>query len=335
MAPRFWFACAAALSLLLSTGSLFAGGVSVAAATAEQQEKAQASFAEGTKAKDDGNHELALAKFRASFDIVASPNTRLLIAHELAALLRFVEAYDELRATAADAFAASAHDEKYKKTAELAGKKLRQVRAKIGLVRVSASGLPDGAKLTINGRAIASSRASDPIPVAVGSVTVVLGDQTKTVVVAAGAEQSVSFLPPDKPKPMVEPPPPIQQEPPADAGVSNGVFIAGGVGAAGLFAFGVFGGLTLSAFGDLEKTCPGGACPPEKQGRIDDGRVYQTAANVSLAIGLVGVAAASTMVIMELGSSKPSSSKPGQPAPSTAWELGIGLGGLSIRGTLR
>src|SRR5258708_31077752 len=80
-----------------------AAGVDPGVATPVQREQAQAQFQRGKKLYDAGNYEEALSEFRASLDIVASPNTRLYSARCLRELNRIVEAYAEFGRTAVEA----------------------------------------------------------------------------------------------------------------------------------------------------------------------------------------------------------------------------------------
>ena len=110
---------------------------------------------------------------------------------------------------------------------------------------------------------------------------------------------------------------------------------AGGVGAAGLITFGIFGGMTLSTYGDLDDTCPDGNCPVGSQEDIDAGQTYQTVANVGLVIGLVGAAASATLFLLPMltgsdeGASEEEMAAARRHPPLT---IGVGPGALTIGG---
>jgi hypothetical protein len=64
-----------------------------------------------------------------------------------------------------------------------------------------------------------------------------------------------------------------------------------GLGAAGLVAGSVTGGLALAKSAELETACPGGVCPAERAGEIDDMGALGDAATASFVVGGIGLAA--------------------------------------------
>jgi hypothetical protein len=46
----------------------------------------------------------------------------------------------------------------------------------------------------------------------------------------------------------------------------------------------------------------GGPCPPELAGSVDEGRTYQTIANVGIGLAVVGIAAAAVFLVVGLTS---------------------------------
>ena len=62
------------------------------------------------------------------------------------------------------------------------------------------------------------------------------------------------------------------------------------MGAAGLVAGGVFGGLALSAKSDLETECPNRMCPPGSYSKDDDALLLGNLATAGFAVGAVGAA---------------------------------------------
>jgi hypothetical protein len=106
-------------------------------------------------------------------------------------------------------------------------------------------------------------------------------------------------------------------------------YVAGGVGAAGLITFAIFGAMEKSAYSSLQSACPNNVCPPSKSGDISSGKTDQVVANVALGVGLVGVAAGATLFVMSLGgSSSPSASQ----AASTS--LVVSPTFIGLRGSL-
>lgn len=75
-------------------------------------------------------------------------------------------------------------------------------------------------------------------------------------------------------------------------------WVTAGIGTAGVLGFATFGYLNKKAYSDLEHDCRAGNCSENVSDRVDTGQRYQTLANVSLSIGLVGAAAATTLFII-------------------------------------
>lgn len=279
-----------------------AAGAPVATATDEQKEAAQRAFTDALAKAKAGQHEEALAGFRASHEIVASPNSRLMVARELAALSRFGEAYREAVVAARLAEEAAAADPKYTDAVKGAQEDLAEFKAKVGFVKLDLRGIGDS-EVVIAGRTITREEKAELIAVDPGEVVVVSrsprGQITRKVNVAAGAEASVSFV--DEP---VAPPVKPEEKPEKsmhpfdmDDGQRITATVVGGVGVVGMVLFGVFGGLHLTKYNDLEDQCPDGACPASLQEEADTGRTFQTAANVSLVVGAVGLVAGAALLI--------------------------------------
>jgi hypothetical protein len=73
--------------------------------------------------------------------------------------------------------------------------------------------------------------------------------------------------------------------------------VTGGVGAASLALFGVFGGLALAKKSELDDACPNRHCPSAELGdAADDGETFRTLSNVFLVVGVVGVVAGGGLV---------------------------------------
>jgi hypothetical protein len=98
------------------------------------------------------------------------------------------------------------------------------------------------------------------------------------------------------------PPPPAPAEDDADAGRRNlrvVAFVAAGVGVAGLATFAIEGSAANSTYHDLQNSCHG-PCPPSKADDISSGKKQQTIANIGLAVGIVGAAAATTLFVLSM-----------------------------------
>ena len=272
------------------------GGVSVHEATEEQKALAQARFLEARRAFDERRFIDAIAGFRSSYSVVASPNTHLMIAHAMREMGRYAEAYETLQAVAEEAEKAAAIDAKYNETASLARDEQAAMRAKICLLTVRIEAPQPSATLTISGRAIPESRWSEPIAVDPGNVTVIYKTGGDTIVqevaTTAGGEATTTIA-----KPVADAP---EKPPTPDDGyrwqwTGTQRYIAyavSGLGAGALIGSAVTGGLALGKYGELEDACGDAPCP-ERQSDIDAGRTLMTVTNglligggVLLAVGV-------------------------------------------------
>ena len=67
-----------------------------------------------------------------------------------------------------------------------------------------------------------------------------------------------------------------------------------------MLKFAIFGGMASSTYSDLSDSCPGKVCTADRESDADSGRTYQTVANVTLVIGLVGLAAGAGLIVWDL-----------------------------------
>jgi hypothetical protein len=83
------------------------------------------------------------------------------------------------------------------------------------------------------------------------------------------------------------------------AGLRTAGYVAGGVGIVGLALFFIAGLSAKSAYDRLDEACGGSPCAGDShQSDIDAGRMWQTAANIGLATGLVGVGTGVTLIVL-------------------------------------
>ena len=151
-----------------------AAGVDPASATAVQREQAQQHFLKGKDRYDRNDMNAALDEFRASLEIVASPNARLYVARTLREMGRLVEAYVELGRTAADAKEHEREDGRYGKAATAALAERDAIAPQIGFVQLTVKNASDTTTVTVGGNAIVRAGCNDPIPVKPGNVDIVV-----------------------------------------------------------------------------------------------------------------------------------------------------------------
>lgn len=91
------------------------------------------------------------------------------------------------------------------------------------------------------------------------------------------------------------------------SGMKIAGFVALGVGAAGLIAGGITGGLALSEHGYLEDNCASnGDCPESRRENLDNFHTLSTISTVGFIVGGIGVAGGITLLILAPSSKKQS-----------------------------
>jgi hypothetical protein len=321
-------AVAVSLAVAVLPAPALADGVLPAAATPVQREQAQARFMRGKELLAKKQYEQALTEFRASHEIVTSPNTRLEIARCLRAMGRPVAAYAELGRAAVEAKELVSQDNRYQRAYDSATAERAEMEPQLGFVTLTIQNPAEETTVSVGAEEIRRAAWGEPAPVVAGATDVVVSTPghapvKRTVTVAAGQRQSLvidalSGEPTGAPAPPEQPPPPE----PSASPLRTWAYVAGGVGAAGLVTFAVAGLMAKSTYDDLNGACHGGPCPAAKSGEISSGETQQTIANVGLVIGVAGVGAGATLFVLSLQKG---------PAPSNAAVV-VGPAWAGVRG---
>jgi hypothetical protein len=308
-------------------------GVLPAMATPVQREQAQSRFLRAKELMAKKQYDQALLEFRASHDIVGSPNTRLEISRCLRAMGRLVGAYAELGRTAIEAKELVAQDNRYQRAYDAATAERADIQPQLGFVSLTIQNPSDGTTVSVGGEELRRAAWSEPAPAVAGSAEVVV--QTpghlpikRSVSLAAGQRMSLTVDAQSGPlegaaSVPAEPPPEPPRPPAQPVPLRTWAYVAGGIGAAGLVTFGVAAIMAKSTYDDLGSACNGGPCPPSKADEISSGKTQQTIANVGLVVGIVGVAAGATLFVLSMPK--------GAPAPNAA--LVMSPGWMGIRGS--
>jgi hypothetical protein len=340
LCPRSSGACAAlalSLALALSSAHAAAAGTPIYEATPAELKSAQQTFAAGNRLYDAREFAHAITAFRASHDIVASPNSSLMIARCYRELGKLREAVLSFREALAEASAAAARDKrKYGSTLDAVQSELADLDPVVGRITIELVNAPDGTKVSIGDEPIAESALTEALPVAPGTIKVNAiapsgASVSRDVSVAASQSVAVKLefeAAPDETEPKPEPTP--RAEPPPQQHSASGpprvlAYVAGGIGAAGLVTFGIFGAMSNATFSALEEECLDDHCPPDKGSDIDSGRTQQTVANIGLAVGIVGIGTGVALYLL----SEPSTSEREQ---SKRPQLGVGWRSIHVEG---
>ena len=315
------------LAATLTAACPLAVAEQVDAASAAQKRAAQKMFEAADGLYESGRYAEAAKAFRASHGIVASPNSRLMLARSLRELGKLGEAYDELVGAAREAEASG----RYPEAQRAAEAELAALKPRLAFVTVQLpAGTPAAQELRVSGREVPTASIGSPIAVTPGRTTILVrledgSVREQTLILETGQEAVVDFeAKPEEPPPAVpapspanKPAPPPVQPKETGPGLRTAAYIVGGVGVLGAVGFTVFGLLDRATYHDLEDNCPGGQCPLDRQSNIDAGERYQLLANVSLGVAVVGVAAGTVLFVLSAPKEKSADSVSVRLRPST------------------
>ena len=317
------------LGSALSFSAAVAWGGDVQTAERDQRAGAQKTFEAGSKLYDTHHFEEALAAFRASYQIVKSPNSRLMIARCLRDLGRNAEAYREYDAVAAEA---TRDGDRYRSSGEAATEERDELKAKIAFLTVRVPDAPPDVTVRVGQSSLTAAELGTALPFEAGQVVVTAdaaGGATARaeVTLTSGAASDVEL---HLAKPNEAPPPPPVVTPaavPVTVPVPSSApplrtwaYVAGGVGAAGFVTFAIFGAMTSSKYSSLQSACPDNKCPSGKQGDVDAGKTDQLVANVGLGVGIAGLAAGTALFFLSSG------------RHDDKVQVGLGLGSATVNG---
>ena len=333
MRARLVVLAAMAAVAVLSATPARADGVLPNLATPVQREQAQSRFARGKELMGKKQYDAALAEFRASHEIVASPNTRLEIARCYRAMGRLVAAYAELGRASVEAKELVGQDNRYQRASDSASAERAEIEPQLGFVALTIENPTDDTKVTVGGEELRRAAWNEPAPAVAGGTEVLVetpghGPVRRTLTLTAGQRTALTVdALSGAPLGGAAVPPPPPEPAPSAPGMSPlrlGAYIAGGVGVAGLATFTIAGVMARSTYDDLNGACHGGPCPPDKSGEISSGKTQQTIANVGLVVGIAGVAAGATLFVLSMPKASPA-------APATG--LAVGPGWMGVRGS--
>jgi hypothetical protein len=305
-------------------GSALADGVDPLKATPVQKYQAQVLFVRGRDLAAKKKCKDAVVEFRASLNIVASPNARFALARCLVDMDLPLDAWAELTKTAADARLLAAKEARYSETADAADAEKKELLQKIVLLTLKVDHMTDDTTVKIADKDVPRDALAAPIPLMPGAIEIVVytaGKEVARTSLAVGPGETTVTMdaqppPPKPPEPPPQPPRPVTQVDPNDVPkddlkkpppppppapnttLRTGAYIAGGVGVVGFGLFAIFGALEKGTYSDLQSACHSGPCPASKQDDVSTGKSQQTIANIGLVVGAVGVATGVTLFIL-------------------------------------
>ena len=291
------------LAFALSSFTANAAGVDPANATSAQREQAQGRFTTGRQLYEAGKFEESVASFRASNEIVASPNARLYLARALRESGKYVDAYVEFGRTETEAVAQKDH--KYDKAAEASAAERKALESKVGFVSVQVDHATASTTVKVAGAEISREAWKERAPVVPGKTEVIVESPPQAPVVqsvdVAAGEEKVVVVDAASASDAVAAPPPADR-----TKLRTYAYVAGGVGAVGLVTFAIAGILANGTYSDLQSRCGSGPCPASLSSEISRGKTEQTLANVGLVFGILGAGVGATLYVLSMPKAKSS-----------------------------
>jgi len=325
----------------LSTAFLVSllGLVAVPAYAQGSKQEAVARYKQGRALIEKKQYEEALQELTASYEMLDSPNTLLLMAHaerELGRETKAAALYEKVIADAKDRVAKG--EDRFGKTAADAQEWLDKLSQRLGKITVSIRGASEGTTVRIDGKAVDATRSSDDT-MKVDAVWWPAGTVKVEASTVDGAARSMSVeIPRGGPATVAldlgevareETPAPVEETATFDSkdiegkSIPTASWVTGGLGVAGLATFAIFGSMAKSKFSDLDACSP--RCPESERDVADEGKRDQTVANIGLAVGGIGLAAAAGFYIFQ---------SPSEPEAG-AVDVGLAPNGILVRGTFR
>jgi len=318
-------------ALCLAAATLGSSGVSYAAPTAEETaalNKAREQFRQAISMEAAGDWAGALSLLREVAAVKMTPQVRYNMALCEEHLGRLVSALGEYQLAAADAQDAGAQD-----VLDVVGPRLESLKARIPKITVNRGPNAAMAAVSLDGVALGGAMVGKEMPINPGphqleakasgfkpfkSSFEIAEKETRTIEIVlepapAAAEPTAT---PTGPAPSVD------KGTPAKTNLLP--FIVGGAGVASLVASGIFYGLRSGTTSDLDDACGPNRdrCPANMQDTFDKGKTYNTLTNVTLGLGVVGVAAGAVLYFTGKPKSSTSTSVGIAPAPMGATVVG-------------
>ncbi|XYH98239.1 tetratricopeptide repeat protein [Sorangium sp. So ce1128] len=317
--------CSAALLAAAAPPALAAGA----------EEDAKTLFARGRELRSAGQCEQAIIAFRSALEIYPEGLGALRnIAECEEALGLFASArrdwWDLRRA------ALQSNEAKYAGWSEDAELRYRALGNKVGTLTLQVQGAEGRPRIQValDGKPIDPRLLGVELERDLGAHTVELfyggaAPITERIELTPGARRTVTLTVPAPPPARGAPAAP-SAPPPSTSGVRVGSYIALGVGGAGAIATVVALAVRAGAVSAVEDGCSpaaggGYVCPPSLQGDYDTGKTASTLAGVFAGVGVAGLGAGITLLL--LSPSEPASSSPGKPQAALSvapWPGGLG-----------
>jgi hypothetical protein len=267
------------------------------------------------RAQDDRGYELfeagsyveAAQAFRLAEGLFHAPTLVFAIARAESKAGHLLEARELFKRVIAEKIAPSAPPE-FRGAQDSSQGELAALEPRIPHVVITVNGVA-GRSYIVNfdDAVVARSALEKPIEVDPGPHRIlVLPDvgpaEKRAVTVAEGAREEVVI---DLPPPPQRVAPPTRPAPPKPRDLLAPALISLGVGAAGIGAGAILGGLTLAKTSDIRSHCVGDVCPRAQQSAADGAHTTATISTVAFVVGGVFAATGVTLLVLRSKAQRP------------------------------
>jgi hypothetical protein len=260
--------------------------------------RAREQFNQALSLQTGGDWAGALALLKEVAAVKPTPQVRFNIALCEERLGRLVAALGDYELAASDAQA-----EKADQVAQEVDARLEALKARVPRVVVQRGEGADSATISLDGVSLGDSVLNIPLPADPGPHVIeakALGFRPFKQAFRVAEQQTATILVKLEPEPVAALPPPLPPIHQTSPNIRTIGLVVGGVGVASLIGSGAFFYLRQSAISDLDKQCGPDrqACPDSARSTVDHGKLYTTLADVTLAVGAVGLGVGAALVIV-------------------------------------
>jgi len=260
--------------------------------------RAREQFNQALSLQTGGDWAGALALLKEVAAVKPTPQVRFNIALCEERLGRLVAALGDYELAASDAQA-----EKADQVAQEVDARLEALKARVPRVVVQRGEGADSATISLDGVSLGDSVLNIPLPADPGPHVIeakALGFRPFKQAFRVAEQQTATILVKLEPEPVAALPPPLPPIHQTSPNMRTIGLVVGGVGVASLIGSGAFFLLRQSTINDLDKQCGPDrqACPDSARSRVDDGKLYTTLADVTFAVGAVGLGVGAALVIV-------------------------------------
>jgi hypothetical protein len=302
----------------LLLGAVLASAVAHAEPTEADRATARSLASEGYDALERKDYETAVNRFRHADALVHAPTISVDLARALIGMGRYVEAYERYQLVIREGVPKGA-PASWKRALEDAEQEVQAIEPRLGWVVIHVMG-PLDPHATIDGvevpeASLGARRAADPGERTVRASAPGFEPASQTITLEEGEEEVVTLVLKRSPTPRSDDDEQDQAPAPTKPQEESSllpVWIAFGVGGAGVVVGSVTGILALSAHSELAERCPTGKCYPRDDAEARDLRsdlsryhTFGTISGVGFALGIAGAATGTVLFLTERRSDTP------------------------------